>query len=232
MTNNQSSMNEMLKTQEYLNYLEEFITSNRKIRINEILKYRTKHFTIAVEDVFQLHNTSAVMRSCEVFGIQELQVVEQKFGKTIDTEIALGAQKWVDIYRFDSNQSCIKNMKRKGYQIIATTPHDNSCLLHDFDITKPSAIFFGTEKTGLSEDVINEADGFLKIPMVGFTESLNISVSAAIIIQQLTERLRQSTIPWELTAEEHFLKKLDWTSKSIQNLGSVEMRYLEMKGVL
>jgi tRNA (guanosine-2'-O-)-methyltransferase len=225
-------MNEMLKTQEYLNYLEEFITPNRKIRINEILKYRTKHFTVAIEDVFQLHNTSAVMRSCEVFGIQELQVVEQKFGKTIDAEIALGAQKWVDIYRFDSNQSCIRSMKRKGYQIIVTTPHDNSCLLHNFDISKPSAIFFGTEKTGISQDVINEADGFLKIPMVGFTESLNISVSAAIIIQQLTERLRQSAIAWELSAEERILKKIDWTSKSIQNLGSVELRYLEMKGVL
>jgi tRNA (guanosine-2'-O-)-methyltransferase len=185
-----------------------------------------------VEDVFQLHNTSAVMRSCEVFGIQELQVVEQKFGKSIDAEIALGAQKWVDINRFDSNQRCIKSMKEQGYQIIASTPHDNSCMLHDFDISKPSAIFFGTEKTGLSEDVLNEADGFLKIPMVGFTESLNISVSAAIIIQQLTERLRQSTIPWKLTEEELFLKKLDWTSKSIQNLGSIEKRYLEMLGTL
>ena len=225
-------MNEMLKTQEYLNYLEEFITSNRKLRIDETVKNRTKHFTIAVEDVYQLHNTSAVMRSCEVFGIQELQVVEQKFGKRIDSEIALGAQKWVDIFRFDSNQSCINSMKNKGYQIIATTPHNDSCLLSDFDISQPSAIFFGTEKTGLSEDVIQQADGFLKIPMVGFTESLNISVSAAIIIQQLTDRLRRSSIEWQLTEEELFLKKLDWTSKSIQNLASVETRYLEMMGAL
>lgn len=225
-------MHELLKTQEYLQYIQEFITPNRKARIDEILKFRTKHFTIVVEDVFQLHNTSAVMRSCEVFGIQELQVVEQKFGKTIDTEIALGAQKWVDIYRFDSNQNCITSMKNQGYQIVATTPHDNSCFLADFDISKPSAIFFGTEKTGLSDDVIQQADGFLKIPMVGFTESLNISVSAAIVIQQLTERLRKSSIPRQLTEEELFLKKLDWTSKSIQNLGSVETRYLEMIGAL
>lgn len=225
-------MHELLKTQEYLNYLQDFITPNRKARIDAVLEFRTKHFTIAIEDVFQLHNTSAVMRSCEVFGIQELQVVEQLFGKTIDTEIALGAQKWVDIYRFDSNSTCINKMKAQGYQVIATTPHDNSCLLHDFDISKPSAIFFGTEKTGLSEDVIKNADGFLKIPMVGFTESLNISVSAAIIIQQLTERLRQSSINWALSDEERFLKKLDWTSKSLQNLGSLEARYLEKMGAL
>ena len=225
-------MNEMLKTHEYLNYLEEFITPNRKLRIDEIIKNRTKHFTIVVEDVYQLHNTSAVMRSCEVFGIQELQVVEQRFGKSIDSEIALGAQKWVDIFRYDSNQSCINTMKKSGYQIIATTPHNDSCLLSDFDISQPSAIFFGTEKTGLSKDVIQQADGFLKIPMVGFTESLNISVSAAIIIQQLTDRLRQSSISWQLTEEEIFLKKLDWTSKSIQNLESVEKRYLERMDAL
>lgn len=225
-------MHELLKTQEYLSYLQEFITSNRKARIDEILQFRTKHFTIAVEDVYQLHNTSAVMRSCEVFGIQELQVVEQKYGKSIDTEIALGAQKWVDIYRFDSNQNCINSMKTQGYQVIATSPHNNSCYLTDFDISKPSAIFFGTEKTGLSEEVLQQADGFLKIPMVGFTESLNISVSAAIVIQQLTERLRKSPISWQLTEEELFLKSLDWTRKSIQNLSSVETRYLEMIGAL
>lgn len=225
-------MNNLLTTPEYFNYLQEFITPNRKARIDEIIQFRTKHFTVAVEDIFQLHNTSAVMRSCEVFGIQELQVVEQKFGKNIDSEIALGAQKWVDINRYDSNLSCVHALKKQGYQIIATTPHDDSCLLSDFDISKPSALFFGTEKTGLSEEVIQQADGFLKIPMFGFTESLNISVSAAIIIQQLTDRLRNSIIPWQLTEEELFLKKIDWTSKSIQNLDSVQTRYLEMMGAL
>ena len=225
-------MHDLLKTYNYLNYLEAFITDNRKLRIDEILQYRTKHFTIAMEDIYQLHNTSAVMRSCEVFGIQELHVVEQKFGKTIDAEIALGAQKWVDIFRYDSNQSCVNAMRNRGYQIIATTPHNDSCLLPDFDITKPSALFFGTEKTGLSDDIIRQADGFVKIPMVGFTESLNISVSAAIIIQQLTDRLRKSDINWQLTEEDFFLKKLDWTRKSIQNIASVEARYLEKIGAL
>lgn len=220
-------MQELLTTKEYLLYLQDFISASRKSRIDDILQFRTKHFTIVVEDVFQLHNTSAVMRSCEAFGIQELQVVEQKFGKNIDSEIALGAQKWVDIYRYHSNQNCIDALKSQGYQMIATTPHHTSCCLADFDISKPSAIFFGTEKTGLSEDVMQQANGFIKIPMVGFTESLNVSVAAAIVIQQLTERLRKSSCRWQLTDEELFLKKLDWTSKSIQNLKSVQSRYLE-----
>lgn len=215
------------KKQELLHYLEGFITENRKEGFLRVLQNRTKHFTIAMEDVFQLHNTSAVMRSCEVFGIQELNVIEQKFGKRIDTEIAMGAQKWVDVFRYNSVQSCMDEMRAKGYQIIATTPHDDSCLLHEFDITKPAALFFGTERDGLSQEVLDQADGFLKIPMVGYTESLNISVSAAIIIQDITNRLRQSAINWHLTEEEIWEKRLDWTRKSIKDIEFIERKYLE-----
>ena len=215
------------KKQELLHYLEGFITENRKEGFLRVLQNRTKYFTIAMEDIFQLHNTSAVMRSCEVFGIQELNVIEQKFGKRIDTEIAMGAQKWVDVFRFNSVQSCMDEMRAKGYQIIATTPHDESCLLHEFDITKPAALFFGTERDGLSQEVLDQADGFLKIPMVGYTESLNISVSAAIIIQDITTRLRQSAINWHLTEDEILEKRLDWTRKTIKDIEFIERKYIE-----
>lgn len=215
--------------QDLLTYLEGFLTENRKEGFLRVLKNRTKHFTIAMEDVYQLHNTSAVMRSCEVFGVQELNVIEQKFGKRIDSEIAMGAQKWVDVNRFNTVQSCIDAKRAQGYQIIATTPHNDSCMLHEFDITKPSAIFFGTEKNGLSEEVIEQADGFIKIPMVGYTESLNISVSAAIIIQDITTRLRQSNIDWHLIEEEVLEKRLDWTRKSIKDIDFIERKYFELK---
>jgi tRNA (guanosine-2'-O-)-methyltransferase len=215
------------KKQKLLHYLEGFITENRKEGFLRVLQNRTKHFTIAMEDIFQLHNTSAVMRSCEVFGIQELNVIEQKFGKRIDTEIAMGAQKWVDVFRFNSVQSCMDEMRSKGYQIIATTPHDESCFLHEFDISKPAALFFGTERDGLSQEVLDQADGFLKIPMVGYTESLNISVSAAIIIQDITTRLRQSAINWHLTEDEILEKRLDWTRKTIKDIEFIERKYLE-----
>lgn len=208
-----------------LEYLEGFITENRKNGFLRVLKNRTKHLTIAMEDVYQLHNTSAVMRSCEVFGIQELNVIEQRFGKRIDKEIALGAEKWVDINRFSSIQYCLDDLRSKGYQIIATTPHNDSCMIDEFDVTKKSAIFFGTEKLGLSEEIMQQADGFLKIPMVGFTESLNISVSAAIVIQDLTNRLRKSDINWQLTEEEILDKRLDWTRKSIKDIEFVESRF-------
>ncbi len=211
----------------YLEYLEEILTENRKERFLQVLATRTNHFTVAIEDVFQLHNTSAVMRSCEVFGIQQLNVVEEKFGKSIDKEIAMGAQKWVDVNRFESISDCIQNLKSKGYQIIATTPHENDGLLDDFDISKPSALFFGTERDGLSKEVLDEADGFLKIPMVGFTESLNISVSAAIIIQNLMSRLHKSDIQWQLSDDEILEKRLDWARKTIKDIKRIEARYFE-----
>ena len=211
----------------YLDFLENILTDNRKERFLNVLKNRTNHFTIAVEDIFQMHNTSAVMRSCEVFGIQELNVIEQRYGKSIDKEIAMGAQKWVDINAFDSISGCLDSLKAKGYQIIATTPHDNDCLLDDFDISKPSALFFGTERDGLSEEILQKADGFLKIPMVGFTESLNISVSAAIIIQNLMHRLRNSDINWQLSEEEILKKRLQWARSSIKDIKRIEARYYQ-----
>ncbi|PHK27066.1 rRNA methyltransferase, partial [Nostoc linckia z16] len=203
---------------DYLNYLENFITENRRDNFIRVLKERTKHFTVAIEDVYQLHNTSAVLRTCEVFGLQELHVIEEKWGKKIDKEIALGAQKWVDVHRYDTTQSCINGLKNKGYKIIATTPHEGSCLLQDFDISQKSAIFFGTERHGLTQEVMDQADGYLKIPMHGFTESLNISSSAAIIIQQLSQRLRDSGVDWKLSESEILEKRIDWARKSIKDI--------------
>ena len=210
---------------DYLAFLENILTDNRKERFQQVLSKRTNHFTIAMEDIFQLHNTSAVMRSCEVFGIQQLNVIEERYTKSIDKEIAMGAQKWVDVNRFDSISGCISSMRSKGYQIIATTPHENDCDLDDFDISKPSALFFGTERDGLSEEVLQNADGFLKIPMAGFTESLNISVSAAIIIQNLMSRLRKSDIKWQLSEEEILEKRLQWAKNTIKDIKRIEERY-------
>lgn len=210
---------------DYLTFLENILTENRKERFLQVLSKRTNHFTIAMQDIFQLHNTSAVMRSCEVFGIQQLNVIEERYTKSIDKEIAMGAQKWVDVNRFESISNCISTLQSKGYQIIATSPHENDCELDDFDITKPSAFFFGTERDGLSEEVLQKADGFLKIPMAGFTESLNISVSAAIIIQSLMSRLHKSNVKWQLSNDEILEKRLLWAKNTLKDVKRIEERY-------
>lgn len=208
-----------------LEYLETFLTENRSERFKKVLPQRTKHFTVATEDVYQLHNTSAVMRTCDVFGIQELNIVEEVNSKSIDREIAMGAQKWVDLNRYQSIKDCINDVRAKGYQIVATTPHIDDCELIDFDITKKSCFFFGRESQGLSQQVLDEADCFIKIPMVGFTESLNISVSAAIILQHVTAQLRKSGIKWQLTEEEIIEKRFDWISKTIKDYDAIVERY-------
>ena len=180
---------------------------------------------MATQDVYQLHNTSAVIRSCEVFGIQNIHVVEERKPKRIDREIAMGAQKWVDVNRYSTSKECIETLRNKGYQIVATTPYGESTNLEDFDIKKPSVIFFGTEKDGLSDEILEEADCRLKIPMFGFTESLNISVSAAIILQSITSNLRSSEIPWYLSENEKLDLKYEWLKKCIKNSDSIISQY-------
>lgn len=209
-----------------LEYLESYLTENRKQRFKNVLAQRTKYFTVATEDVYQLHNTSAVIRSCDVFGVQEVNIVEEINSKRIDREIAMGAQKWVDLNRYHTTVSCIKDLKSKGYQIVATSPHAKDCDLIDFDISKRSCFFFGRETEGLSERVLEEADCFLKIPMVGFTESLNISVSAAIILQHVTSKLRQSDIKWQLTDEELIEKRFDWIRKTLKDYDAIVEHYM------
>jgi tRNA (guanosine-2'-O-)-methyltransferase len=209
-----------------LTYLETYLTEERKQRFLDVLQKRTKHITVAVEDVYQLHNTSAILRSCDVFGVQELHVIEHRFGKRLDKNIAMGAEQWVDVHRYGTTADCVAKLKSEGYRIIATTPHNDSSLLPDFFPSEKSALFFGTEKEGLSETVMQQADGFLKIPMVGFSESLNVSVSAAIIIQQLAQKVRDSDLDWGLTEAEILEKRLDWTKKSIKHVKGIIKRYV------
>ena len=208
-----------------LEHLETFLTPRRIALFDKVIAERTNHFTVATQDVYQLHNTSAVIRSCEVFGVQNIHVIEERKPKRIDREIAMGAQKWVDVNRYSTSKECIKELRAKGYQIVATTPYGESTALKDFDIEKPSVIFFGTEKDGLSEEILKEADCRLNIPMFGFTESLNISVSAAIILQSITSRLKNSEIDWQLSENEKLNLKYEWLKKCIKNSDSIIAQY-------
>lgn len=214
---------------ELISFLEDQLTPKRKALFEKVVNQRTNHFTVATEDVYQLHNTSAVMRSCDVFGIQNIHVIEERNLKRIDREIAMGAQKWVSLNRYHSVGECVGQLRSQGYQIVATSPHGEAVELADFPISKASAIFFGTEKHGLSQELLAEADVKLKIPMVGFTESLNISVSAAIILQQLTQRLRNSEIKWELSENEKNEVKFEWFSRSFKNLDEMVKRFQNLR---
>ncbi|TVZ54977.1 tRNA (guanosine-2'-O-)-methyltransferase [Lutibacter sp. Hel_I_33_5] len=212
-----------------LTYYEGYLTDKRKKLFRKILAQRTRHFTVVLEDIFQAHNASAVVRTCDIFGVQDIHAIENKYINKVSRHVAKGSQKWLSLNRYssdgDNTKTCLKELKENGYQIIATTPHNDSCLLEDFDITKKSAFVFGVEKEGVSDYVKEHADGFLKIPMVGFTESLNISVAAAIILQNVTEKLRNSTIDWELTNQEKEILYFNWVKKTIKNVDKIEELY-------
>ena len=137
-----------------IEYLESFLTESRLEKFHRVLSQRTNHFTVAIEDVYQLHNTSAVIRTCDVFGIQEVNIIEEKNTKQIDREIAMGAQKWVDLNRFSTTKEALSSIKAKGYKIIATSPHAKNTSLETFDISTKSCFFFGSEVSGLSDEVL------------------------------------------------------------------------------
>jgi len=216
----------------YLKYLESYLTSRRKSLFNSVTSYRMRHFTVAAEDTYQDHNASALIRNCDCFGIQDLHIIEEINKYRLAKGMTQGSDKWVDLHYYseyeDNTQTCINRLKRQGYSIIATTPHENDCLIDDFDVSKKSAFFFGREKTGLSKKVLAQAEAFVKIPMYGFSESFNISVSAALLLQHLTDKLRKSAdIPWQLTQEEIIDLKINWSIKTIQNGEQIAAKYLK-----
>ena len=206
-------------------YLEEFVTPVRRQKFKDILNKRTKHFTVVLEDVYQMHNTSAVIRSCDVFGVQQAHAIEVQHKNVLDKEIAMGAQKWVDLKYHSNTETCIGALKEQGYQIIATTPHNDSCLVEDFDVTKKSAFVFGVEKEGVSDMMLEQADAHLKVPMYGFTESFNISVSAAICLSELTTKMREQDIDWQLSKSEQERVLLKWLKQSIKKGEKIAEEY-------
>jgi tRNA (guanosine-2'-O-)-methyltransferase len=197
----------------------EIITPNKIVLFDRIAAERTRYLTIALENIYQEHNASAVLRTCDCFGIQDLQVIEKDNQYQIQRDIAMGSGRWVDIHNFNDElrptETCISTLKEQGYQIVATSPHADAYDVHDIPIDKPLAFFFGTEKDGLSEDMMNAADLHVRIPMYGFTESFNISVSVAILLQTIRQRLEMSEHQWKLSEDEQIALKIQWCEKIV-----------------
>lgn len=200
--------------------LQEFyriITPNKVDLFDRIAADRTKYVTIALENIYQEHNASAVLRTCDCFGIQDLYVIEKDNQYQIQRDIALGSGRWVDIHNYSQEsgptKACIADLKNQGYQIVATTPHTDAYTVHDLPIDKPLAFFFGTESKGLSKEMMDEADLHVRIPMYGFTESFNISVSVAVLLQTIRQRLEKSDVDWKLKQEEQIDLKIEWCEK-------------------
>jgi len=222
--------------QELINYLSSFLSDNRLAAFNRSLSFRTRYITVVLEDIYQSQNASAVLRTCDCFGIQDVHIIENqnKFSEYIN--VTRGSTKWIDLHHYNQKMNntldAIEKLKSDGYIIVATTPHENSIDLENFDLTiGKSAFVFGNEKRGISDIVKQNADYFMKIPMFGFTESLNLSVSVAIIMHYLTSILKLSSIEWKLTAQEQEYIMLDWLKKSIKSGDLLIKNFLESKEI-
>ena len=208
----------------------QLITDNKKQLFDQISSQRTKHVTVVVENVYQEHNASAILRSCDCFGIQELHVIEKNNQYKVQRDIALGAGRWVDLFNYNKGNSvtldCLSKLKTRGYKIIATSPYATESIF-DIDISEPMAFVFGTEREGISDVVKENADSFVQIPMYGFTESYNISVSVAILLTTIRQRLESSDFYWKLTSEEQIILKNKWCKKILNGGESMEKLFRE-----
>lgn len=197
-----------------LDHLLPFISENKAGLFNQIIKDRTKYIAVVLEDIFQPQNASAVLRTCDCFGVQDVHVIENNNTYEVNPDVALGSSKWLNLIKYNNEEnntlSAYKALKNEGYRIVATTPHKNDILLDELELDKKTAFVFGTELNGLSQEAIDNADAYVKIPMYGFTESFNISVSASIILHHAIEKLKKYNIKWQLSEDEIIDIKLNW----------------------
>ena len=213
-----------------INHLSQFVTDSRKARLEEVLSNRTRHVTVVLEDLYQTQNSSAVMRSCECYGIQDAYIVENRNEFEIHKDISMGADKWLTLHHYPhaehNMKHCIDDLHAKGYTVVATLPDEKKTTIQDLPIDRKTAFLFGTELTGLSEEAVQYADCNALIPMYGFTESFNISNSAAIILSHFSERLRHSDVDWHLSEEEREILYFDWLQKSVRDPEGIIKHYL------
>lgn len=213
-------------------YLETFITENRKEQFQKVLQYRTRYATVVLEDIYQSQNANAVLRTSECFGIQDVHIIENRNEYSINPDVSLGSTNWLDLHHYNektqNTEAAFKKLRNDGYRIVATSPHANQVSLPEFDLSKGKfALVFGTELTGVSDYVKNNADEFMVIPMYGFTESYNISVSAALCLQTLIPKLHTSDIDWQLNPKDRDEVYLSWLRYSIRHVEKIERRYKE-----
>ncbi|KKR96227.1 MAG: rRNA methylase [candidate division TM6 bacterium GW2011_GWE2_41_16] len=205
------------------------VSEHKQKRVEEILDQRTDHVAIILENVFQPHNINAVLRSAECFGVSQVHIIEHGSYKKFQNHVGIsrGATDWIELAKHESVEECIKALKEQGYRIIATSPHMQDCVkpqheLKNLPINQPVALLFGTEVSGISDQAIELADGFTTIPMYGFTESFNISVSAAIALYDLCTRLRASDINWHLTDTRKTVLRYQWYKSIVRGADELE----------
>ena len=217
----------MTREEALANYLEAFVSENKKAKIAEVLEMRTRYITIVLEDIYQSQNASATLRTADCMGLQDAYFIENYNEYEVNTDVTKGATKWLDIHRFnepekDNTETCIQHLKAKGFRVVGTSLAADSLHPADLPLDKPLALLFGNEQFGLSGFAREQTDLNIKIPMYGFTQSFNISVSVAISLSHLIHKLHQSNIDWQLSQEEKLALTLQWYRRIADKRGVLE----------
>jgi tRNA (guanosine-2'-O-)-methyltransferase len=195
------------------------LSTHKKERFNAIAQNRTRHVTLVLEDLYQPQNASAVLRSAESFGIQDVHIIENNHAYHHYQSVSKGASKWLTVHRYaeqvNNTSSCFEYLKKKGYDIAVTHLSEEAIPLSSLPLEKPLAIVMGTELTGASDFAIANCDHQVQIPMFGFTESLNVATASGIICQEMKSRLNESDIRWQLSEEEQLALKIQWARHTV-----------------
>jgi tRNA (guanosine-2'-O-)-methyltransferase len=201
-------------------YLEGFLSPGRMERFRQVLQQRTRYATVVLEDIYQSQNASAVLRTAECLGLQDIYVIENKHRYEVNKQVVRGASKWIDVHRYAKHENntlaCINQLKEKGYRIAVTKPGNSSTQLTQLDVETPTAFVLGTEKYGVSQEAQALSDVQLTIPMYGFTESYNVSVSAALCIFQFMNETKKQDMRWRLSESEQNEILHRWTRLAIR----------------
>jgi tRNA (guanosine-2'-O-)-methyltransferase len=199
--------------------------------INRVSSNRTNHLCLVLENLYQEHNASAILRNADAFGVQNIHVIEDENDFAANTEISMSAHKWLNIKSWDTQKNntyhCLSSLKKQGYKICATTMREGAITLDELPIDNPIAMCFGTELNGLSEEAHELADYMVYIPMHGFIQSFNVSVASALSISHLLQKIKLSEIKWTLSNKEIIDLKIDWSLKSLGRASGVLKRYLK-----
>ena len=220
----------MTADEELTDFLGSHITDNKREKIVSVLNERTRHFTVLLEDIYQPHNASACLRSCDCLGLQDVHIVESRNDYRPNNNVAMGSSKWLTLHRYHRPESALETLKARGYRLIATSPNEDGYDLSTLPIDQPVALLFGSEHQGLSPSTMAAAEGTLRIPMYGFTESFNISVTLALAISRLVDRLRSSGMAWQLSDEEKKELTLRFYRRIVTRHDLLEEKFWERRG--
>ena len=214
------------RLQETFDYLKQFLTDERLSKI-EHFSHESSDFVLPVmEDVYQFRNAAAIVRSVEACGFHHVVALEEENVFNPNLKVTKGAETWVKVEKMPNNLDSLKEIKNRGYKILAVSPENNATMLPDYEVKEPIALVFGTELEGVSDEILDFADETLAIPMFGFTKSFNVSVAAAICMYELKQKLMKSGIDYKLSDEKLLEMKIRWAKNSIKSSEQILERFL------